>query len=110
MRIGVLTGGGDCPELNAAIRAVVARAANYGPEVYAIESGWTGAIEGRIKPLSVGDVQYIIDQGGTIIHTSRTNPYSPKRLAEGAPRKVYENVRKHRIDAIVAIGGDDTLL
>lgn len=68
----MLTGGGDCPGLNAAIRAVVARAANCGYEVYAIESGWAGAIEGWIRPIRVEEVRYIIGQGGTIIHTSRT--------------------------------------
>lgn len=107
-RIGVLTGGGDCPGLNAAIRAVVMRASDYGYEVYAIENGWAGAIEDQIRPLPIEEVEYIIGQGGTIIHTSRTNPYSERRLKEGAPQRVYENVKKHGIDAIVAIGGDDT--
>ncbi len=108
MRIGVLTGGGDCPGLNAAIRAVVMRAADYGYKVYGIERGYEGAIEGAIRPLTIEEVEYIIGQGGTILHTSRTNPYSEKRLAQKAPRAVYKNLRQKKIDVLVTIGGDDT--
>lgn len=105
MRIGVVTGGGDVPGLNAAIRAVVRRALEYGYEVVGIRNGWVGLLEGDIERLSLKSVSGILHVGGTILGTSRTNPL--KR--EGGIEKCLENARDFHIDALVAIGGDDTL-
>jgi 6-phosphofructokinase 1 len=105
MKIGVLTGGGDCPGLNPAIRGVVYRAADFGDEVIGFEEGWKGLIEDKKRPLSVKDVEEIINYGGTILYTSRTNPFKE----ENGPEKVIETLKKNNIDALIAIGGDDTL-
>lgn len=104
-RIGVLTGGGDASGLNAAIRGVVMRAADYGYEVFGIRDGWAGLVKGHAAPLTVGDVREIISQGGTVLGTSRTNPF--KKDEDVA--KCMENVKRLGLDAVVAIGGDDTL-
>ncbi|MCR4432869.1 MAG: 6-phosphofructokinase [Caldiserica bacterium] len=104
-RIGVLTGGGDCPGLNPAIRAVVMRAADYGYEVTGIHDGWAGMIRGDTEPLNLENVREIISQGGTVLGTSRTNPYK----SEEDKKKVIENFSRLRLDALIAIGGDDTL-
>lgn len=105
MRIGVLTGGGDCPGLNAAIRGVVYRAAAHGHEVVGILDGWKGLLEGRSMPLDRESVQGSITQGGTILGSSRTNPF---KSSEGS-QEALANFRKLGLDALVAIGGDDTL-
>jgi len=105
MRIGVLTGGGDCPGLNPAIRGVVYRASDFGDEVIGFEEGWKGLIEDKKRPLSIKDVEEIINYGGTILFTSRTNPFKE----ENGPNKVIETLKKNNIDALIAIGGDDTL-
>ncbi len=105
MRIGVLTGGGDCPGLNPAIRGVVFHALDYGDEVVGIEQGWKGVLEKITRPLTLNEVDEIINYGGTILFTSRTNPFS----IEGGPERAIENLRELGIDALVAIGGDDTL-
>ncbi len=106
MKIGVLTGGGDCPGLNAAIRAVVRRALSYGWEVAGIQNGWAGLLgEGSLRPLTAESVSGILPLGGTILGTSRTNP----RKREEDMQAVIRNIRRHELDALVAIGGDDTL-
>ncbi|HLG51191.1 MAG TPA: ATP-dependent 6-phosphofructokinase [Chloroflexota bacterium] len=106
MRIGVLTGGGDCPGLNAAIRAVVRRADQYGYEVLGILNGWAGLLgEGRVQPLGVRDVSGILPLGGTILGTSRTNPFRDPAQVQ----QVLDNLRRYNVDALIAIGGDDTL-
>jgi 6-phosphofructokinase len=107
-RIGVLTGGGDCPGLNPTIKGVVTRAADFGIEVLGLQNGWKSLVESEpdAKPLSIDDVRPIIKWGGTILHTSRTNAY--KKNPEYLPNLV-KNVEKLGLDAIVAIGGDDTL-
>jgi 6-phosphofructokinase 1 len=105
MRIGVLTGGGDAPGLNAAIRAVARRSFQLGWEVFGIKNGWLGLIQGEIAPLTPEDVSGILHVGGTILGTSRTNPL--KR--EEDLKRCLENIEKHRLEALVAIGGDDTL-
>ena len=106
MRIGILTGGGDCPGLNAAIRAVVRRSIDvHGHEVYGIRDGWKGLIEGDVYQLSSSDMAGLIREGGTILGTSRTNPYNE----EEDLKSLKENIKKYKFDAIVAIGGDDTL-
>jgi phosphofructokinase-like protein len=104
-RIGVLTGGGDSSGLNAAIRGVVMRAVDYGYEVLGIQEGWKGLVSGDAAPIGVDDVREIISMGGTVLGSSRTNPFKN----EGDVKKCKGNVEKLGLDAIVAIGGDDTL-
>ncbi len=104
-RVGILTGGGDCPGLNAAIRAIVRRSAQHGFECKGILEGWRGIIEGLSRDLPLSAVSGILHVGGTILRTSRTNPLkSPDGVA-----KVEENFRRLGLDALVAIGGEDTL-
>lgn len=105
MKIGILTGGGDCPGLNAIIEAAVKRANNYGYEVVGFLGGYAGLINGEWKPLSVEDVEGISLTGGTILGTSRVNPF--KR--EDGPKKVMETIKNCGVDATIIIGGDDTL-
>ena len=105
MRIGVLTGGGDCPGLNAVIQAIVVRAEQYGFEVWGIEDGYKGLIEGRAKPLRKEDVRDIYAIGGTILGSSRKNPAK----SEEDIRAVLDNIRKLGLDGLITIGGDDTL-
>lgn len=105
MKIGILTGGGDCPGLNPAIRAVVKKSVKSGYEVVGIRDGWKGLIELNYKNLSSETASGILHLGGTILGTSRTNPFA---TADG-PQKVIENIHRIGLDALVAIGGDDTL-
>jgi len=104
-KIAVLTGGGDCPGLNAVIRAVVKKSIKNNWQIIGIKNGWMGLINGEIELLTDYSVSGILPKGGTIIGTSRTNPFKN----EGDPQKIIENIKKFGIDAIVAIGGDDTL-
>ncbi|MBI5418196.1 6-phosphofructokinase [Candidatus Poribacteria bacterium] len=105
-RIGILTGGGDCPGLNAAIRAVVRKGIGvYGYEIYGIMNGWAGLLEGKIKQLRRDDVTGILPKGGTILGTSRTNPY--KR--EDGVAKIKENMKIYQMESIIVVGGEDTL-
>jgi 6-phosphofructokinase 1 len=106
VRIGVLTGGGDAPGLNAAIRAVARRAFQLGHQVSGVKNGWAGCLEeGLIDELTPADVRGILPMGGTILGTSRTNPAKEK---DGIGR-VVNTLRHHAVDALVPIGGDDTL-
>src|ERR671924_472241 len=105
MRVGVLTGGGDCPGLNAVIRAVARRSFARGHEVVGIHEGWRGLVEGKFEPLGPREVSGLLPRGGTILGTSRTNPY---RL-EGGVDAVLASFTRQRLDALVAIGGEDTL-
>jgi ATP-dependent phosphofructokinase / diphosphate-dependent phosphofructokinase len=106
VRIGILTGGGDAPGLNAAIRAVARRAFQLGHQLSGIQNGWAGCLEdGMIGDLTRDSVHGILPMGGTILGTSRTNPLKEK---DGVP-KVISTLRHHGIDGIVSIGGDDTL-
>jgi len=106
MRIGVLTGGGDAPGLNAAIRAVARRAFQLGHQVSGVKNGWAGCLgEGLIDELKPADVRGILPQGGTILGTSRTNPLKEQNGIE----RVIRALRHSGIDALVPIGGDDTL-
>ncbi len=104
-RIGVLTGGGDVPGLNAAIRAVTRRSLEYGFDVYGIRNGWAGLVENQVDPLSMKSVSGILHVGGTMLGSSRTNPF--KRTED--LRKSLDTIRALGLDAIVAIGGEDTL-
>src|SRR4051812_41864450 len=106
MRIGVLTGGGDCPGLNAVIRALVRRAEReYGHELLGFRHGWRGVIEDETMPLAVATTRGLIHRGGTILGTSRTNPF--KR--EGGEEAVLQTLQRHAVGALVAIGGGGTL-
>jgi phosphofructokinase-like protein len=105
MRVGVLTGGGDCPGLNAVIRAVTRRGLSSGNEVVGIREGWRGLVEGKLQPLGSREISGILPRGGTILGTTRTNPY---KLESGVER-VLETFSCERLDALVAIGGEDTL-
>ncbi|ANZ35049.1 6-phosphofructokinase [Lentzea guizhouensis] len=106
MRIGVLTGGGDCPGLNAVIRAVVRKGIKaHGWEIVGFRNGWQGPIENLTKPIGLTDVEEILTRGGTILGSSRTNPYK----VEGGVDRIRETIAANQIDAIVAIGGEDTL-
>jgi 6-phosphofructokinase 1 len=104
--IGVLTGGGDCPGLNAAIRAVVRHSIDaYGCNVIGFKRGWAGPLEGLVEPLTKYAISGILHKGGTILGTSRTNP----EKVEDGYLKIRENCRKFGLDALIAIGGNDTL-
>lgn len=106
MRIGMLTGGGDCPGLNAVIRAVVRKGAGmHGHEFIGFRDGWRGPLENLTMPLGIPDVRGILPRGGTILGSSRTNPFG----IEGGVEKVIENLHALGVDALVAIGGEDTL-
>jgi len=104
-RIGILTGGGDCPGLNPVIRAVVRKALLEGYEIIGIKNGWKGLIENDTMPLNINTVSGILPKGGTILGTSRTNPYKK----QGDLEKVKESFKKIGLDALVAVGGEDTL-
>jgi len=106
MRIGVLTGGGDCPGLNAVIRAIVRKGVGeYGHEFVGYRDGWRGPLEGDSRPLGVPEVRGILPRGGTILGSSRTNP-----LAEdGGPERVAAKLEAAGVDGLIAIGGEDTL-
>ncbi len=118
-RIGILTGGGDCPGLNAVIRAVTKTAiTQYELDVFGVEDGFLGLIENRIKPLKFSDVSNILDQGGTILGTS--NKADPARFcvdyaSDGKPifenvtDRVVENIKRAQLDVLVCIGGDGTM-
>src|SRR5215470_6994546 len=112
MRVGVLTGGGDCPGLNAVIRALVRRGTQeYGYEFTGFRDGWRGPLEGDTIPLDVQAVRGILPRGGTILGTSRTNPLADSAAAGGRSglERVQVNLADLGIDALVAIGGEDTL-
>jgi phosphofructokinase-like protein len=106
VRVGLLTGGGDCPGLNAVIRAVVRKGElHYGDELVGFRDGWKGVLEGDTMPLDVERCRGILPRGGTILGTSRTNPYK----IDGGVQRALEGLRGERVDALVAIGGEDTL-
>ena len=106
MRVGLLTGGGDCPGLNAVIRAVVRKGErHYGDELVGFRDGWKGVLEDSTMVLDVERCRGILPRGGTILGTSRTNPY---KIDDGV-KKALDTLRKERIDALIAIGGEDTL-
>jgi phosphofructokinase-like protein len=106
MRVGVLTGGGDCPGLNAVIRAVVRKGAKeFGDEFVGFRDGWRGPLEGLTMPLGVDQVRGILPRGGTILGSSRTNPFK----VEGGVEQIKANLAAAGVDALIAIGGEDTL-
>jgi len=104
-KIGVLTGGGDCPGLNAVIRAVVKKSMKNNWEVLGILDGWKGLIEGNVMTLTEAHISGILPKGGTILGTSRTNPFKEPANID----KLLKNMKKFKLDALIAIGGEDTL-
>ncbi len=106
MRIGVLTGGGDCPGLNAVIRAVVRKGVGvYGHAFVGFRDGWKGPLENLTMELGVPQVRGILPRGGTILGSSRTNPFK----VDGGVERILENLEGLQVDALIAIGGEDTL-
>ena len=105
MKVAVLTGGGDAPGLNAAIRAVARAGWAAGYEVIGIRNGWHGFVEADLLPLTPETISGILPRGGTILGTSRFNPFK----VDSGPDRMLDTMHRHDIDAIVAIGGDDTL-
>lgn len=106
MKVGILSGGGDAPGINAVIRAVVRKGVEeYGYDIVGIKDGWRGPLEKKFSPLDVEDVWGILPRGGSILGNTRTNPFK----YEGGPQKAIKNITKAGIDAVVAIGGEDTL-
>jgi len=105
MKIGMLTGGGDCPGLNPVIRAVVRKAIKNGDEVVGLRYGWKGLMEKITMPLDLRSVSGILHKGGTMLGTSRTNPYNQ----EGGSKTAIANFKELGLDALIAIGGEDTL-
>jgi phosphofructokinase-like protein len=103
-KIGVLTGGGDSPAINAAFKAIYAKASDYGYKVIGILDGWEGLIKGKFVEMDREMVSGILAEGGTIIGTSRTNPFK----VENGVEKVKENIKKLELDALITVGGDDT--
>ncbi|WP_037304086.1 6-phosphofructokinase [Amycolatopsis orientalis] len=106
MRVGVLTGGGDCPGLNAVIRAVVRKGIEvHGWDIVGFRNGWNGPLTGDSRPLGLNDVEDILTRGGTILRSSRTNPYK----VDGGVDKIKAVLAEQQVDALIAIGGEDTL-
>jgi 6-phosphofructokinase len=106
MRIGVLTGGGDCPGLNAVIRAVVRKGVGvFGHEFVGFRDGWRGPLDNLTMPLGIPDVRGILPRGGTILGSSRTNPFK----IDGGVERITDNLHALGVDALIAIGGEDTL-
>lgn len=106
MKVGVLTGGGDCPGLNAVIRSVVRKGVQeYGFDFVGLRDGWLGALQGNVMPLDISSVRGILPRGGTILGSSRTNPFKH----EAAVQRIQDNLAAHKVDALIVIGGEDTL-
>ncbi|MEV5319690.1 6-phosphofructokinase [Streptomyces sp. NPDC052687] len=106
MRVGVLTGGGDCPGLNAVIRGIVRKGVqSYGYDFTGYRDGWRGPLEGDVTPLDIPAVRGILPRGGTILGSSRTNPLKD----DDGVRRIRENLAKQGVDALIVIGGEDTL-
>ncbi|MEI5525539.1 6-phosphofructokinase [Streptomyces brasiliscabiei] len=106
MKVGVLTGGGDCPGLNAVIRSVVRKGVQeYSFDFVGLRDGWRGALQDDVVPLEISDVRGILPRGGTILGSSRTNPLKH----EDGVRRIQDTLAAHHVDALVVIGGEDTL-
>ena len=105
-RVGILTGGGDCPGLNAVIRAVVRKGVNrYGHAIVGYRDGWRGVLDNSVTHLTPDNTAGILHRGGTILGSSRTNPFKEERGVE----RIRENLEAERIEALIAVGGEDTL-
>jgi phosphofructokinase-like protein len=104
-RIGILTGGGDCPGLNAAIRAIVRRADQHNIQCYGFRNGWKGVLNGEAEQLTISSTRGLLDRGGTVLGTSRVDPYREEQGIE----RIQEALSIHRLDGFVVIGGEGTL-
>ncbi|MFL5859065.1 MAG: 6-phosphofructokinase, partial [Solirubrobacteraceae bacterium] len=105
-RVGILTGGGDCPGLNAVIRGVVRKALKvHGNEAVGFRYGWAGVVEGEAVPLDLNNTSGILPRGGTILGSSRTNPYA----MDGAVDRIKATLAVEAVDMLIPIGGEDTL-
>ncbi|HWH33290.1 MAG TPA: ATP-dependent 6-phosphofructokinase [Egibacteraceae bacterium] len=104
-RIGILTGGGDCPGLNAVIRAVVRRADAFNMAVWGFRNGWQGVLEGTAEPLTLDSTRGILHRGGTILGTSRVDPIA----TDGGVDRIRDALEVHRLDGLVVVGGEGTL-
>jgi len=104
-RIGILTGGGDCCGLNPAIRGAVYKAYDYQYEIFGIRDGWKGLIEGNLYKIDLEDAEELIDKAGTILGTSRTNPFK----IEGGVNNIIKTINNYGLDALLVMGGEDTL-
>src|SRR5437870_12198779 len=107
MRVGILTGGGDCPGLNPAIRGAILRGLDHGFEFIGLELGWKGLLEGLTTELSLERVDDIVRLGGTILGSSRTNPF--RRGADDDIQRCLDTWKRLELDALIALGGEDTL-
>lgn len=107
MRVGILTGGGDCPGLNPAIRGAVMRGLDHGFEFVGLELGWKGLVEGLTTRVDLSTVEEIIRVGGTVLGSSRTNPF--RKGAEEDLEKALATFKRLELDALIALGGEDTL-
>jgi phosphofructokinase-like protein len=106
VRIGVLTGGGDCPGLNAVIRAVVRKGIHeHGDEILGFRDGWRGILEDDVTELTVDSTRGILPRGGTILGSSRTNPFA----GDDGPARIAQTLHRHELDGLITIGGEDTL-
>ncbi len=106
MKVGILSGGGDAPGINAVIRAIVRKGIrNYGFEIVGVRDGWRGLLEGELIPLDLDAIAGMLPRGGSILGTSRTNPFKQ----EDGAQKILKNVEEKGIDAVIVIGGEDTL-
>jgi ATP-dependent phosphofructokinase / diphosphate-dependent phosphofructokinase len=106
MRVGVLTGGGDCPGLNAVLRAVVRKGVpGYGHEFVGFRDGWRGVLEADVQPLGIPDVRGLLPRGGTVLGSSRTNPFA----SDDGVDRIRRTLADLSVDALIAIGGEDTL-
>ncbi|MHC0431106.1 6-phosphofructokinase [Streptomyces sp. O3] len=106
MRVGVLTGGGDCPGLNAVIRGIVRKGVQeYAYDFVGFRDGWRGPLEGDTVPLGIPEVRGILPRGGTILGSSRTNPLK----VEHGVRRIKDTLAKHEVEALITVGGEDTL-
>ncbi|KUM73266.1 6-phosphofructokinase [Streptomyces curacoi] len=106
MKVAVLTGGGDCPGLNAVIRSAVRKGIQeYAFDFVGLRDGWRGAIQGKVVPLDISSVRGILPRGGTILGSSRTNPLKH----EDGVRRIQDTLATHEVDALIVIGGEDTL-
>jgi ATP-dependent phosphofructokinase / diphosphate-dependent phosphofructokinase len=103
--IGILTGGGDAPGLNAVLRAVVRRSMQFGIRVLGVHNGWNGLINSKVEPLTRYSISGILPRGGTILGTSRTNPLASDEQLQ----RIHENWRKYGLDALIVVGGEGTL-
>ncbi|SDF71275.1 6-phosphofructokinase [Pseudonocardia oroxyli] len=106
MRVGVLTGGGDCPGLNAVLRAIVRKGVPaFGHEFVGFRDGWRGVLEADVRPLDIPDVRGLLPRGGTVLGSSRTNPFA----TDDGVQRIRRSLDDLRVDALIAIGGEDTL-